>query len=96
MQQLNTDLDKIKSIIGDNYTTRNKAAVICLTDEKENRIVYCGDSFEIGNLLAYVVASYARDEVRGGLKNFLTQFCAAVATAYESEVKRTDENPDNG
>ena len=39
MKQLSLDIAEIKNIIGDKYTSRNKASLVCLADEKTHHIV---------------------------------------------------------
>ncbi len=51
MKQLSLDIAEIKNIISDKYTSRNKASLICLADEKTHHILYSGDSYELGKLI---------------------------------------------
>ena len=95
MKHLSLDIAEIKNIIGDKYTSRNKASLVCLADEKTHHILYSGDNFELGNLLAYAVALFAKDECGGDLRSFVDQFTTAIYAAYQDELKRTSEE-DNG
>ena len=94
MKQLSLDIAEIKNIIGDMYTSRSKASLVCLADEKTHHILYSGDSYELGNLLAYAVALFAKDEYGGDLRSFVDQFTTAIYAAYQDELKRPSEEDD--
>lgn len=91
MKQLSIDIDEIKKTIGDKYTPRNKAALICLADEKTHHILYSGDNYEVGNLLAYAVALFAKNECGDNIRYFVEQFIATVYGAYYDELKKQPE-----
>ena len=94
MKQLSIDIAEIKNIIGDKYTSRNKASLVCLADEKTHHILYSGDNYELGNLLAYAIALFAKDECSGDLHSFVDQFTTAIYAAYQDELKRPSEEDD--
>ena len=94
MKQLSLDIAEIKNIIGDKYTSRNKASLVCLADEKIHHILYSGDNYELGNLLAYAVALFAKEECGGDLRRFVDQFTTAIYAAYQDELERPSEEDD--
>ena len=92
MKQLTNDMTEIRKILGDKYNSRNKAFLVCLADEKTHHILYSGDNYELGNLLAYAVALFAKDESADDLRGFLDQFITSVYAAYQDELKPPSEN----
>ena len=92
MKHLTNDMTEIRTILGDKYNARGKAFLVCLADEKTHHILYSGDNYELGNLLAYAVALFAKDESADDLRGFLDQFITAVHAANQDELKLPSEN----
>ena len=92
MKQLSLDMTEIRNVLGDKYNSRGKAYLVCLADEKTHHILYRGDNYELGNLLAYAVALFAKDESADDLRGFMDQFITAVYAAYQDELKLPSEN----